>query len=59
MHGACVWRADGRYRDAPFGAPGPLDLMPPELRPALPPPGRSGSPSTEALAADYRPFCCD
>jgi hypothetical protein len=58
MHGACVWWADGRYRDAPFGAPGPLDLMPPE----------SGTRSVdgprrisleEALATDHRLFCCD
>ncbi len=63
MHGACVWRADGRYRDAPFGAPGPLDLM----SPGLMPPG-SGAPAStgqprvsldEALAVDHRLFCCD
>jgi hypothetical protein len=63
MHGACVWRADGRYRDAPFGAAGPLDLM----SPGLTPPGSGASaPSRqprisldEALAADHRLFCCD
>ena len=58
MHGACVWRADGRYRDAAFGAPGPLDLMPPES--AAPP--ASGQPRIsieEALAGDHRLFCCD
>ena len=58
MHGPCVWRADGCYRDAPFGAPGPLDLMPP---------GRRGVPVAvpqtvsmkEALEDDNRLFCCD
>jgi hypothetical protein len=58
MHGACVWRADGRYRDAPFGAPGPLDLMPPES--GAPAPSRQPRISLEeALAADHWPFCCD
>ena len=58
MHGACVWQADGRYRDAPFGAPGPLDLMPPESAS----PATTGQPRIsleEALAANHRPFCCD
>jgi hypothetical protein len=58
MHGPCVWRENGRYRDAPFGAPGPLDLMPPS---------QDGSPATgpqsvsmkEALEENYRLFCCD
>jgi hypothetical protein len=58
MHGACVWLADGRYRDAPFRAPGPLDLMPPES--GAPAPSRQPRISLEeALAADHRPFCCD
>jgi hypothetical protein len=58
MHGACVWRADGRYRDAAFGAPGPLDLMPPEsMAPAAT--GQQRISIEEALAADHRPFCCD
>jgi hypothetical protein len=58
MHGACVWRADGRYRDAPFGAPGPLDLMPPGSGA----PASTGQPRVsldEALAAGQRLFCCD
>ena len=58
MHGPCVWLAGGRYRDAPFGAPGPLDLMPPNPEGARP-----GKPETaslkEALEADNRLFCCD
>ena len=30
MMGPCAWRADGRYQDAPAGAAGPWDLMPPK-----------------------------
>ena len=56
MQGACVWRADGRWRDAPFGAPGPLDLMPPEPVSAAPP--RTAS-LKEALEAGNPLFCCD
>ena len=56
MQGTCVWRADGRWRDAPFGAPGPLDLMAPE-------PVAAASPRTasvkEALDAANPLFCCD
>jgi hypothetical protein len=29
MLGACAWRGDGRYHQAPAGAAGPWDLMPP------------------------------
>jgi hypothetical protein len=58
MHGACVWRADGRYRDAAFGAPGPLDLMPPQSV-ALPATGRQRISLEEALAINHRLFCCD
>src|SRR5262245_41597614 len=56
MKGPCVWRADGRWRDAPFGAPGPLDLMMP---------GEPASPSQptasieESLDPANRLFCCD
>jgi len=56
MQGACVWRADGRWRDAPFGAPGPLDLMPPEPVATAPP--RTAS-LREALDAGNPLFCCD
>ena len=56
MQGACVWRADGRWRDAAFGAAGPLDLMPPEpVSAALP---RTAS-LKEALDACNPLFCCD
>ena len=58
MHGLCVWWADGRYHDAPFGAPGPLDLMPPSRNE-----GPAAQPRTvsmkEALENDSRLFCCD
>src|SRR5438552_13530878 len=56
MHGRCVWRAGGRYRDAPFGAPGPLDLVPPSEIVAAKPQTAS---TKEASQANYRPFCCD
>lgn len=56
MHGPCTWRIDGRYRDAPFGAPGPLDLMPPAEKPAAAPQSAS---LKEALEDDNRLFCCD
>src|ERR1700690_1680930 len=36
MHGPCAWQIDGRYRDAPFGVPGPLDLMAPGASKAAP-----------------------
>jgi hypothetical protein len=55
MRGACVWRADGRWRDAPFGAPGPLDLMPEHVAAAPP---RTAS-IKEALDAGNPLFCCD
>ena len=61
MHGPCVWKTDGRFRDAPFGAPGPLDLMHP-----APASGSSDGVATrkvasvkEAIEADNRLFCCD
>jgi hypothetical protein len=57
MHGACCWRADGLYRDAPFGAPGPLDLVAPAAGPAS---ARPRASLQDALqAGDGRPFCCD
>ena len=56
MFGPCVWRRDGIYRDAPFGAAGPLDLMPPQ---AGPEPARRRISMAEALAAGDRSFCCD
>jgi hypothetical protein len=55
MHGACFWRVDGRWRDAPFGAAGPLDLVPPA--PAAGEPRRASI--QEALAEENRLYCCD
>ena len=56
MMGVCSWRADGVYTDAPFGAAGPLDLMPPAA-------GRT-APQKRVSVADQinregRGFCCD
>ena len=55
MHGACLWQGDGRWRDAPFGAAGPLDLVPPA--PAAAAPRRASI--QEALAEGNRLYCCD
>jgi hypothetical protein len=59
MLGACAWRGDGRYRQAPAGAAGPWDLMPPVAE-------RNGAREQEheSLAAalgkaDPSPRCCD
>jgi hypothetical protein len=57
MFGPCAWRRDGIYKDAPFGAAGPLDLMPPTEEAA---PNQKRTSMSEALAAsDGRAFCCD
>jgi hypothetical protein len=57
MMGPCLWRADGRYRDAPAGAAGPWDLMPPATEAA---PARQGQSLAEALQrGDPNPGCCD
>jgi hypothetical protein len=59
MMGACRWEADGRYLEAPAGAAGPWDLMPPvqeEGRPEM----RSGVSLAEALRnPETNPGCCD
>jgi len=58
MLGACAWRADGRFHQAPAGAAGPWDLMPPEdARPV-------GEQQRQSLAdalqsSDGNPGCCD
>jgi len=57
MFGACVWRQDGRYRDAPGGAAGPLDLVPPEAATEAKP--RKTISLKDALDPANRPFCCD
>ena len=56
MHGPCVWHRDGRWRDAPFGAAGPLDLVPPDA--TMPAEPRKAS-VKEALAEGNRHYCCD
>ena len=57
MFGPCAWRQDGRYRDAPSGAAGPLDLVPPEAAAAAKP--RKTVSLKDALDPANRPFCCD
>jgi hypothetical protein len=61
MFGACAWRRDGLYRDAPAGAAGPLDLMPPtaETAPAEAPVAHKTVSLKEALDPANRGFCCD
>jgi hypothetical protein len=56
MFGPCVWRRDGLYRDAPAGAAGPLDLMPPEEARSEP---HKTVAMKDALDPANRPFCCD
>ena len=55
MHGACLWHGDGRWRDAPFGATGPLDLVLPA--PVVGEPCKASI--QEALAEGNRLYCCD
>lgn len=60
MHGPCCWRADGRFKDAPFGAAGPLDLMPPAPAETTSTGAAPRASLKEALAeGEGRPFCCD
>ena len=57
MLGACAWRGDGRFHQAPAGAAGPWDLMPPAAEPA-----RIAQPHarlTDALQSEDNPGCCD
>jgi hypothetical protein len=57
MLGACAWRGDGRFHQAPAGAAGPWDLMPPEAERA-----RLEQPHAclaEALPSEDNPGCCD
>jgi hypothetical protein len=56
MYGPCAWRRDGVYRDAPAGAAGPLDLLPPTQGEAAP---RNTASLKEALDPANRTFCCD
>jgi hypothetical protein len=56
MFGPSAWWRDGLYRDAPAGAAGPLDLMPPRDAGAGP---RKAVCLADALDPANRPFCCD
>jgi len=57
MLGPCVWQRNGRYRDSPGGAAGPLDLVPPEAAADAKP--RKTISLKDALDPANRPFCCD
>jgi len=57
MFGSCVWQQDGRYRDAPGGVAGPLDLMLPKAAAEAKP--RKTVSLKETLDPANRPFCCD
>lgn len=59
MHGPCAWRSDGRYRDAPFGASGPLDLVAAASQPADGPSTCKVASVKDAIEAGNAPFCCD
>lgn len=56
MMGACAWRADGIYADAPMGAAGPLDLVPPSSGPQT---ARKRVSVVDQLNSEGRAFCCD
>ena len=58
MLGACAWQADGRFHQAPAGAAGPWDLMPPAADGVTVEQRRQSL--AEALnAEDGNPGCCD
>jgi hypothetical protein len=60
MLGACAWRADGRFHQAPAGAAGPWDLVPPQD--PQPAPERRRESLADALqSTDGNPggSCCD
>jgi len=58
MLGDCAWRADGRFHQAPAGAAGPWDLMPPAgERTAAE--QRHESLSNALKSAGGNPGCCD
>ena len=59
MMGPCVWRADGRYRDAPAGAAGPWDLMPPTPAESSAVERRRESLADALNRGDENPGCCD
>src|SRR3954468_11527282 len=56
MLGTCAWRGDGRFHQAPGGAAGPWDLMPPTAESA--PVAQPHACLTDALQSDDNPGCC-
>ena len=59
MMGPCAWRADGRYHDAPAGAAGPWDLMPPKGANEVAPERVRESLADALKRGDPNPGCCD
>jgi hypothetical protein len=59
MMGPCAWRADGRYQDAPGGAAGPWDLMPPKTDAEAAPEQVRQSLANALKRGDPNPGCCD
>jgi len=59
MMGACIWRADGRYQDAPAGAAGPWDLMPPQMTESPAAERRHESLADALKRGTPNPGCCD
>jgi hypothetical protein len=57
MLGACAWRGDGRFHEAPAGAAGRWDLMPPQAAPA--PVAQAHACLSEAMQSEDNPGCCD
>jgi hypothetical protein len=59
MLGPCTWRADGRYQDAPAGAAGPWDLMPPQSAESAGTERAHESLADALNRGDANPGCCD
>jgi hypothetical protein len=59
MMGPCAWRADGRYQEAPAGAAGPWDLMPPKTDGETAPERVRASLADALQRGDGNPGCCD
>jgi len=59
MMGACTWRADGRYQDAPAGVAGPWDLMPPKGTEDVAVERRGESLADALNRGEPNPGCCD
>jgi len=59
MMGACAWRADGRYQDAPAEVAGPWDLMPPKMAADAATERRGDSLADALNRGEPNPGCCD